>query len=554
MIRFAFPAGLWLGLGALLVLAAYLIRRRARRVVVPFLPLWAVSGSRRGAGFGGALTRLLDLLLALLACLAAALAAGSPFVPGARESIRDLVLVVDGGLEAQAGGRLDRLRGLAEAEIRRRAPGTRFVLIAVADEGPQVWSGGDREEALAFVRAIRPAWLPGDRAEALDLAREGARTLREADVVLCTFRPGRPDGLRLRTLTDPIENSGIASVEVLTDAEGGGKIARLGLRGKGPVTLEGGLVGEGSVDVPLPASGRVALRRQGAPDGFSPDDAVYLILPERRIPRAVVIAAGEPSPFLTAALVALEETRSLLGPLERTTPDHAGAVEADLLIFDRCAPASALTGTRAIYLAPPPGALPFKVGEWSDSSVLLDVRRDHPLWRGFDPAAVPLLRARPLMGGSPLARAACGPVACEGPGWLALGFDPDRTVFAATPAYPLFLRNAIAHLTETIASEVPEFHAVGEPSPTSGVAEGADGQRWRVGDRLLGPPGFWTLGEATLAVNLVAPDLDLTSTNAPSDPLPAVGDPAIPDRPLAVHAAALGLVFLMLGWWVYWRR
>jgi len=554
MIRFAFPAGLWLGLAALFVLAAYLIRRRARRVVVPFLPLWAASGSRRGAGFGGALTRLFDLLLALLACLAAALAAGAPFVPGERESLRDLVLVVDGGIEAQAGDRLDRLRKLAEAEIRRRAPGTRFVLIAVADEGPRVWSGGDREEAIAFVRSIRAAWLPGDRAEALDLAREGARTLRVADVVLCTFRPGRPEGMRLRTLREPIDNAGIASVEVLTDAEGGGKIARLGLRGKGPVAIEGGFVGEGSVDVPLPASGQVTLKRAGAPDGFLHDDAAFLILPERRIPRAVVVAEGEPSPFLSAALVALEETRSLKGPLERTTPDHAGEVEADLLIFDRCAPERAFPAIRSIYLAPPPGALPFKVGEWSDAPVIFDVRRDHALLRGIDLAAVPLLRARPLMGGSPIARAACGPVICEGPGWLALGFDPDRTVFAATPAYPLFLRNAIAHLTETIASEVPEFHAIGEPSPSAGVAEGRGGERWRVGDRLLGMPGFWTLGERTLAVNLVAPDLDLTSTDEPSDPLPAVGEPAIPDRPLTVHAAALGLVFLMLGWWVYWRR
>ncbi len=553
MIRFALPAALWLGLASVLVLAAYLIRRRARRVVVPFLPLWAATRGRGGSGIGPVVTRWLDLLLALLASLAAAFAAGGPFVPGEAESVRDLVLVLDGGLEAAAGDRERRLRGLAEAEIGRRAPGSRFVLIAVADGGPNVWSGGDVADALAFVRAHRAGWLPGEREEALELAREAATTLRAADVVLCTFRPGRPEGARLRTIREPITNGGISSVEVLTDAEGGAKIARLGVRGGGTITLEGGIAGEGVVDVPLTTTGTITLRRQGDPDDFPADDAVFLLLPERRLPHAIVVAEEDPSPFLAAAVAALEETRLLEGPLERTRPAHAAEVVADLLIFDRCAPERPLPGVRAIYIAPPAGALPFKVGEWSDATVIFDVRRDHPVLRGFDLASVPLLRAEPILGGSPLARAACGPIVCEGPGWVALGFEPDKTVFAATPSYPLLLRNAIAHLTESIPSEVPEFHAIGEPTPFSGVAETAAGERRRVGGRLIGPPGFWKLGEATVAVNLIREDLDLQSTTDPSDPLPDVGAPALPDRPLAVHAAALALVCLLAGWWVYCR-
>ena len=66
MMEFAQPIGFWLGLAGVGVLAAHLVRRRAKRITVPFLPLWnAVLEGQRG-GFGSALSRWLDLILMLL--------------------------------------------------------------------------------------------------------------------------------------------------------------------------------------------------------------------------------------------------------------------------------------------------------------------------------------------------------------------------------------------------------------------------------------------------------------------------------------------------------
>jgi hypothetical protein len=559
VIEFAAPAGFWLALAALGVLAAHLIRRRARRQVVPFLPLWSAVAAQRRGGFGAALVRRLDLLLVLLACALVAGAAGVPLLPGVPSSVRDLVLVIDGDVTARAGARDRRLRQLAAAEIHRRAPGTRFVVISVTDDGAAVWSGTEAAGALAAVRSHRPGWTPAPREPAVALAREAARGLREADVVLCTHRPGRPEGVRLRTLVEQVKNAGFASLEVIGDPEGGGFLARAGLRGDGPVEIGGLWKGEVDgtrvVTVPLPAAGRVVLTARASDDAFAPDDSVFLELPEKTVPRVLVVADGEPSPFLTAALQALEATGAIRGPLDRAPPARALDARSvyDVMVFDRCAPPEQAAGLRALYLAPPPGALPFRVGEPGAAPLLFDVVRDHPVLQGLDLGRVAPLRARAVFGGDVLASAAPGPVLAVAPAWIALGFDPDGCVFAASPAYPLFLRNCIRHLADAAPAAGALFHAVGDPAPVSGVATVEGHGSWRVGERLLGPPGFWEIGDETLAVNLLWPGLDLNPPGDESDPLPPVGDPGRPDRPLAPEFAAAGLAALLLAWWLFWR-
>jgi hypothetical protein len=560
VIEFATPAGFWLGLAGGGVLLAHLVRRRARRQAVPFLPLWAAVVAQRRGGLGAAVVRWLDLALVLLACGAIAMAAGGPFRPATPDTVRDLVLVLDGGVSLRAGTRAARLAKVAEAEIHRRAPGTRFVVIGVEDLGPRVWVGADASRALEAVRTHRAGWLPVDRAPALALAREAARPLRDPDLVLCTHRRGgRAEGFRLRTVVDRVANAGIAALEVLGDPEGGGYVARLGLRGSGRVSVEehweGEVDGRREVDVALPAEGEVALTVKSARDGFPFDDVAYLRLPERALPRLLVIARGEPSPFLAAALDAMSQTGVVATPLDRTTPDRAleATEHYDVLIFDRCAPPEYVIGARALYLAPPPGALPFRVGDWNDAPALFEVQREHALLKGVDLGRIVPLRARAILGGEALASAAPGPVLSVAAGWIALGFDPDRCVFAASPAYPLFLRNCVAHLAGASPAARAEFFAVGEAAPLRGVATIRDDQV-RVAARLLGPPGFWRLGERTLAVNLLWPDLDLEPPEEPCDPLPPVGAPGRPKRPLTAPFAAAAILLLLLAWWVFWRN
>jgi len=540
--RFAQPAALWLGASAALVLLAYLVRRRARRVEVPFLGLWTGALSERRGGFGRALTRRLDLLLAVLACAAVAIAAGAPFVPGRASTVRDLVLVLDGGVELRAADRAERLRRLAEAEILRRARGTHFLCVRVDPDGPQVYSGRSRRAASAFVRTHDPGWRRASPAEAFALARAGAGGLTRPDLVFCTYRPGRPDGFRLRTVRVPASNAGFAALEVVGDPEGGGRLARVRVRAQGRIEIPGrwtGAVdGEQVLELPLEPSGDVVLEVRQDGDRFAPDDTLFLRLPERERPRVLVVAAGDPSPFLVSAMRALEETRAVKGPLEKTTPDRvAGAVSRyDVVVFDRCAPPEPVPGLRALYLAPSGGALPFRLGPPVDAPSLFDVQAEHPVLRGTGIGPLPPVRARALHGGEPLAHAAPGPVIAAGPGWVAISYDPERGVLASSPAYPLFLRNAIAHLAGGGSARAVEFVRIGERRE--------DGTRWD------GPPGF---RDDTPPVDFLEPSLDLAAADAASDPLAPVGAPAVPDRPLGATFAAVALFLLLLGWWWFWR-
>jgi hypothetical protein len=559
VIEFLDPAGFALGLAAAGVLAAHLVRRRARRHVVPFLQLWTATLALRPGGFGARVARWLDLVLVLLACALIAGAAGGPRVPGTPDRVRDLVLVLDGGVSLRAGNRHANLRKVAEAEIRRRSEGTRFAVIGVADEGATLWTGDGVADAIAAARAHGPGWTDAPRDEALELARAAAEGLRDPDVVLVTHRRGRAEGMRLRTVVEAVANAGIASLAVVGDPEGGGSVARLLLRGDGMVSVEGKgdveVRGTLEVAVPLPASGEKAITVKSERDGFAPDDVAFLVLSEPPRPRLIVVAEGEPSPFLAAALQALESTGVIQGPLDRTTPAHAveAAGRYDLLVFDRCAPPERIPGARALYLAPPPAALPFRVGDEADASALVGVEKEHPLLLGFDFTRVAPLRARAILGGDAVATAAPGPVVAASKGWVAVGFDPDGSLFAASPAYPLFLRNAIDYLAPAAAAERPEFFAIGEAAPLSGLATIEGHGTMRVGGTLLGPPGFWRLPEGTLGVNLLARELDLAPPDEPPDPLPGVGEPGVPAVPLAPHFSAAAIVLLLLAWWAFWR-
>ena len=127
------PEALWVALVALGVLAAHLIRRRARRMEVPFLPLWTAA-TETPRGLGASVLRVFDLVLVLACVAAVSLAAAAPCLPGQPGTVRDLVLVLDGGVELRAGERHDELLRAAGGEMSRRAHGTRFVIIGVQDE------------------------------------------------------------------------------------------------------------------------------------------------------------------------------------------------------------------------------------------------------------------------------------------------------------------------------------------------------------------------------------------------------------------------------------
>jgi len=411
------PAGFWLGLAAGGVLLAHLIRRRARRVTVPFLPLWAAALGERRGGFGSRLMRYLDLLLVLIACAAVAVAAAGPYTKGTPSTARDLVLVLDGGLELRAGDRHRLLWHVARAEIQRRAPGTRFLIVRVSEGRDSSVRCADDRAAMAEVSRHQPAWQRRSPEHALALARAAASDLRDPDFVFVTYRAIAPENWRLRVVKQSAQNAGFASLEVTGDPEGGGRFARVTLRGEGPATIgefwKGELVaGEPTVlQLPLPREGEAEFTIVSEGDAFAADDTIRLLLPGRERPRPLVVSdTGEVSPFLISALTALEATGAIIGPLEQTVPARAAEAAKDysVVIFDRCAPPRTLTGVPVLYLSPPGGALPFRVGEEHPAPALFHVEREHPLVRGIDLERIPPLNGRAVLGGEAIATAAPG--------------------------------------------------------------------------------------------------------------------------------------------------
>ena len=395
---------------------------------------------------------------------------------------------------------------------------------------------------------------------AAELARAAAPGLRDPDLVFCTYRRARPEGFRLRTVQQEVANAGVAGLEVVGDAEGGGHLARLTVRGQGEVSVGDGwtgiVTGTTVVDVPLPAEGEVEIHVKSQGDGFPYDDKVWLLLPERTVPRVIVVAEKDPSPFLISALQALEGIGAIRGPLQRTTPDRVNEVQDsyDVLLLDRCAPENRVARTPALYIAPKDGALPFRVSESAEAPALFDLANEHELMKGLDFARIPPLRARAIHGGEALASSAPGVALAAGTNWVALGFDPDRCVFASTPSYPLFLRNVIEFLAKAAPVSESEFFRVGERAPQEGLARLASGRSIRVEGLLVGPPGIWELDKRKFAVNLIEPDLDLEPADEDSDPLPHVGEAGTPDRPRAGLFAAIAVGFLAIAWWMFWHK
>ncbi|MCZ6572759.1 MAG: hypothetical protein O7C98_06270 [Planctomycetota bacterium] len=550
------PEALWVALVAVGVLAAHLIRRRARRMEVPFLPLWTAA-SETPRGFGASVLRALDLLLVLVSVAAVSLAAAAPYLPGRPGTVRDLVLVLDGGVELRAARRHEELLRAAGGEMARRAPGTRFVIIGVQDEIDTLVSTDRPSVALGAVMRHPAGWTRRPPDEGLALARTAAQDLNDPDLVFVTARRPAAPGFRVHSVGVAVDNRGFTALDVIDDPEGSGRLARVGLAGSGVLEIERidtgevwPVAGDGarSVDLPLPERGRVVFKLRGR-DGFAYDDAVFLGLMEQPPPRVLVVAEAEPSPFLIAAMEALHKTGHVQGPLQRVTPGHAAeaANRYDVLVFDRCA-APVVVRRPALYIAPPAtSSLPFRVGTERPAPTLFQVRDTHPLLAGLDLERIPPRRGRPVLGGESLARGAPGPLVAAAPGWIALGFDPDACVLASSPAYPLLLRNAIAVLGKRKLSAQPEFFEVGETVRVGG--DDAPAQDLR----LLGAPGFWDLKGRTLPVNLLLPGLDLTPPDALDGDKPDVGDPGIPDQPLTLPFAGAALFLLGLAWWIFWR-
>lgn len=540
------PAGLWLALLALPVLALHILRPRRDEVEVSSIYLWrgvevTVSAARPWQRLRPSLLLFVQLLVVAGLALAAARPVRLTDAPVADHT----VYIVDAsGSMAARDGDPDRLAA-AKAEARRlrsELPAGGVASVVVADARPRVvlTASSDRD---AFDSALAPVEATAgsaDFARAFVLA-ESLETTGDSIAFVFLSDGGLsdaeqallPPGTTYEAVGDQSTNRAVTRLTVepgtgglralATVSNTGGPEATQTLRfdvdGVTAATEEVTVAAGESADVSveLPAGQRVQAFLEGE-DLLDIDDRAYAVAPTRRTLQ--VLVAGPDDPLLDALLAAVpgvEVTRSA-GPVP--------APEADLAIYNQVdVPADPQAPYWAI--APPSGAPGVTVVGTAEQPAATLVRTDDPLLADLDLSEVVIGAAQRL--DAPTSEAL---VAAEGTPLLLRGTAGDRRfVYLGFPLADatLFAQPAFPILGDRILNELG-----GAALPPQSLPAGAelplDGARANritgPGDLVIDVPagaaaphadrvGFWTVTaqdrpERPLAVNPSLSESDLT--------------------------------------------
>jgi uncharacterized protein YegL len=219
--------------------------------------------------------------------------------------------------------------------------------------------------------------------------------------------------------------------------------------------------------------GGVALATLGRADALAADNAAGLVLPPAQRPAILLVepdapeGSGERS--LTAAAWILEDALTELrsrsfqsvtaGEYERRAAP--GTLSADLVIFDRVAPARLPAVPTISFGAVPPG-VPVKAGPEGEGTSVLFWQRSHPILRNVSLDSVVIAKTLPLefAGEDPgvleLARGRDGPLLAlvqeggatsGGVRRLIAGFDLAQSNWPLQAGFPIFLADATDYLT-----------------------------------------------------------------------------------------------------------
>ncbi len=583
------PELLWLGLLAAPVVVLHLVRRRRRRLRIPSLLLWREVVAKSPRRFGARrLASLLSLLLVVLAIAAAVLASADPRTGAPARPPRPLLIAL-GASARMEGARFEAARGVAEEEIRRKAPSDPVTILLVAEEARVAACRETRPEALAAaLRAARPSLCAADWAAA---GAAFAETLAEGGrAVAVGIAPDVPAGVAVHEVGGG--NAGLvgfavrvteATVEILAGAagaQGGELVATLGTA---EVRAPAGP--EVVLSLPRGAGGllRVEIRPPSGP-AFD-DSAEAAVPPFRGLAVGVADSGGGPDPFVRAALGAagalVDADRSGSFPAERLA-EAAASFDLVVLAADR-APGTLPRGSY-LLLTPPPEILGFGPLPAAASAPVWAVAADHPVTGGVDAAEVLALGAAPALPPAdavPLLSLPSGAAAAagerDGVRYVWIGLSPGNSTLPVTGAFPLLVRNALRWFAALAASPLPPAVRLGDPV-TPAVAlppalravlvEGPGEEDRAVvpvrdGTFAFVPPGRAEgeirvrIGEATHATRRNALLPGETSATARS-----VGGPEIPDRSgerdterrFWPHLAAAALLLLLLEWFVGGRE
>ena len=558
--RFANPAGLWLGLLAIPIVVLHILRPRRPPVEVSSTFLWRAVARPVSVAAPWQKLRPSTLLAAqLLAVALLAAVVAQPVRPTAARLAEHTVFILDAsGSMAATDGSPDRLEDAKDEarDLRRQLPGGGVASIVVADAQPRVVlsASPDPDAFATALNAVNTTAGPADFATAFNLA-ESVETPGAAVGFVLLSDGGLteeqqkllPPGADYRRTGSRATNRAITRLTV--EPRGSGLHARVSLRNTGgpaatqtlrldvdgrtehteQVQLPAGAALEKEID--LPGGDRVEAFLEGE-DLLAADNHAFATARRRRPLK--VLLAGPENVFLDRLFASLPSVT-----VERSE-DARPAPGFDLVVYDGVA-VPADPGAPFLAIAPPGGATTAGVavtGEVENPAVAL-VRSDDALLAGLDLSEVGIAKAQKLTAptadvlvgaeGAPLLlRGAHG-----GRPFAYLAFALNQSNLPLQVAFPLLGDRLLTELAG--AALPPADLRVGQPLPVSltgpATVDAPAGVQLSLAAGGAAPItdaiGYWTVHQdgrpdVTFAVNADPGE----SSIAPADGLP------VPERAL----------------------
>ncbi len=621
----------WLWLLPLMgtIVLLWLRRPRRQEVVVPSLRLWRGLASENTAQPARRfLPRHLLLFLQLLTAFLLTLALARPFLFGRAVAGQCYLLIVDNSASMQATdvlpSRLETARAEAAQFVARhlRREDTALVLQTSPRARLVCRLTGDPARLRAALAQVAPTDAPGDMAGALTLAQSLTQSLAQhkTDTHLLIYSDGlsavsgnsiafdpptdrhqvlvgtqTPDNTGITALDSQPNSAGAQAVSVTVQQSGQGHHPGLTLS----LLEDGALIdarqvtfthGTAQAEFSVPLSDiahNVTVRLDHCADDLASDNSAFLVLAPRHKTRVLLVSAG--SVFLERGLASLPNAEVS----EATPASFAGLrappARADVVVLDGSFDMGPVPPGRYLTFgrAGAPTPLTFTPQPPSDVSIV-GQDRAHPVMRFVDMRAVRIrssARTQAAAWGQVLVDGSRGPLVAAGETGgsrvVSVGFSVSDSDWPLRVAFPLFLANSIAWLTEgtTPGAQQPDYAAgqtalaalppgtraahVTRPDGTTRTLPVASASG-SVALEDTSQVGLYTVqGENQtrypVAVNLLDPAASLL-TPRQSPVLNHLAARRLSPLMRRVHrdwwtvAAAMALLMLAAEWWVYHRR